>query len=194
MDPFYWALILIGLAVIVMAFELFIPSAGILGFVAAGLVLASIVMAFRSSFTVGSVFLLIVMFCIPGLIYGLLKAWPHTPIGKKILLDEPDPQQLLPVSTVSNDLIGQIGVSKTKMLPSGLIVIDGEKMDAVSDGFPIEANQPIIVTAVRFNRIYVQPYESPTAEPSELPARDDRLLTDPFEDLGLDDLNQRKSV
>lgn len=194
MDPFYLALILIGLAVIVMAFELFIPSAGILGFLAAGLILASVIMAYRSSFTTGSIFLLVVMICIPGLIYGLLKAWPHTPIGRKILLDEPDPQQLLPVSHVSSDLIGRVGIAKTKMLPSGVILVNNEKLDAVSDGFPIEADQPIIVVAIRANRIYVQPYEGAADERQELPVRDDSLLADPFEDLGLDDLNQDKRV
>lgn len=190
MDPLFWALILILIAVFVMALEMLIPSAGILGLLAAGLVLTSIFMAFRSSWAVGSFFLLGVMICLPVLIYGLLKAWPHTPIGKRILLDEPAADRILPPRGFSEELIGQIGVSKTKMLPSGIILVNDEKLDAVSDGFPIEANQPIKITAIRANRIYVQPYEGGGDRDEPLPARDDQFLTENFEDLGLDDFRR----
>jgi len=190
MDPLFWALILIAIAIVVMTFELFIPSAGLLGVLAAGLILASILMAYRASWMTGSIFLMVVLICIPGLIYGLLKAWPHTPIGKRILLDEPAAEQVLPPSTFSREWIGQIGIAKTKMLPSGTIIVNGEKMDAVSDGFPIEANQPIKITAIRGNRIYVQPYEVEAGASEGLPARDDQFLSQNFEDLGLDDFKK----
>jgi membrane-bound ClpP family serine protease len=190
MDPLFWALILIAIAIFVMALELFIPSAGVLGFLAAGLVLTSIFMAFRASWPIGALFLLGVMVCLPVLIYGLLKAWPHTPIGKRILLDEPAAEQILPPRIYSEELVGQIGLSKTKMLPSGIILVNDEKLDAVSDGFPIDANQPIKITAIRANRIYVQPYEFSGDADEPLPARDDQFLTDNFEDLGLGDFRR----
>lgn len=185
MDPLVWALMLIAVAVVVMVIELFLPSAGVLGFLAGGLVLASLFMAYRSSFLVGSIFLMAVLICLPILIYGLLQMWPHTPIGKRILLSEPDLDQILPPSMFSNDLVGQIGISKTKMLPSGTIVVNRQKLDAVSSGFPIDANQAVKITAVRANRIYVEPYENEATDLEHLPARDDEMLAQPFEDLGL---------
>lgn len=190
MDPLFWALILMGLALLVVFIELFVPSAGLLGILASGLAIASIVMAFRSSFETGSIFLLVVLIAMPAIIYGMLQIWPHTPVGRRILLAEVTPDQVLPPAIYSADLVGQIGVARTKMLPSGIIMIDGEKYDAVSDGFPIDENQPIIVTAVRANRIYVQPYSAEVADPRELPARDRDLLAQPFEDLGLDALDK----
>jgi membrane-bound ClpP family serine protease len=189
MDPLFWALILIGLALLVVFIELFIPSAGLLGILASGLAVASVVMAFRASFETGAMFLMAVLVAMPAVIYGMLKIWPHTPVGRRILLGELTPEQVLPPSIHSLDLVGQIGVAKTKMLPSGIVMIDGEKYDAVSDGFPIDVDQPVIVTALRANRMYVQPYMAEVVDPRELPARDRDLLAQPFEDLGLDTLD-----
>ncbi len=183
MDPLFWALILIGLALLVVFLEAFIPSAGMLGILAAGLAIASVVMAFRHSTEVGYGFLLAELIAIPAVLYGLIKLWPHTPIGKRLMLGDVDPEKILPPSLYPDDLIGQIGVAKTKMLPSGIIVIDGDRYDAVSDGFPIDPNQAVIITAIRGNRIYVQPYDGESADPNELPARDRDLLSQPFEDL-----------
>jgi membrane-bound serine protease (ClpP class) len=185
MDPLFWALIFIGLAMLVVFVELFIPSAGILGILAAGLAITGVVMAFRSSVETGAIFLLIVLLAVPAILYGMIKVWPHTPIGRRILLGDVPPEAILPPEPYSKDLVGQIGVARTKMLPSGIIVVDGEKYDAVSDGFPIDIDQPIIVTAIRANRIYVHPYDSSLADPRELPARDRDVLAQPFEDLGL---------
>ena len=185
MDPLFWALIFIGLALLVVFVELFVPSAGLLGVLAGGLAIASVVMAFRSSFETGAVFLLVVLLAVPAIIYGMLKVWPHTPVGRRILLGEVSLEEILPPETYSRELVGQIGIATTKMLPSGIILVDGEKYDAVSDGFPIDINQPVMVTAIRANRIYVQPYDSGNADPRDLPARDRDVLAQPFEDLGL---------
>lgn len=193
MDPLLWAFLLAGVAIIVIACELFIPSAGILGMVATGLIIASIVMAFQSSFQTGTIFLIAALVILPILIFALIKIWPHTPIGRSILLDDISPESVLPPDTFSADLLGQIGIAKTKMLPSGIVVINGTKMDAVSDGFPIDANQPIKITSIKGNRIYVQPFEPANEYPQEqlseqsLPRRDDELLAKSFEDLELED-------
>jgi membrane-bound ClpP family serine protease len=188
MDPLFWALIFIGLALMVVFIELFIPSAGMLGLLAGGLAITSVVMAFRSSTETGLIFLLIVLVAAPAIIYGMLKIWPHTPVGKRILLGDVSAEKVLPPAMYSNDLLGQIGVAKTKMLPSGTILVDGEKYDAVSDGFAIDIDQPVVITAIRANRIYVHPYDgsdSVVTDPRELPARDRDVLSQPFEDLGL---------
>jgi membrane-bound serine protease (ClpP class) len=86
-------------------------------------------------------------------------------------------------------LEGQLGIAKTKMLPSGMVVINGEKYDAISDGFPIEAGDPIKVVEVRENRIYVQPYDGMVEDVSNLPVRDRDILSQPIEELGLESLD-----
>jgi membrane-bound serine protease (ClpP class) len=82
-------------------------------------------------------------------------------------------------------MIGKRGSAKTKMLPSGVVVIEGRTYDAVSEGMPIEAGQPIQVVAVRTNRIVVRSADSeqPPGEDSDVLSRPiDTVGPDPFED------------
>lgn len=55
-----------------------------------------------------------------------------------------------------NDLIDKEGVADTFFRPSGYIVIDGKKYDAISDGEFIEKNSIIKVILVEGNKIVVQ--------------------------------------
>jgi len=79
-----------------------------------------------------------------------------------------------------------LGTARTKMLPSGIVLINGKKYDALSDGLPIDEGQPIRVVAVKNNRIIVVPHEGDLDDSEDLPARDRELLERPLEELGLD--------
>jgi membrane-bound serine protease (ClpP class) len=79
-------------------------------------------------------------------------------------------------------LVGKIGVTKSVMLPSGAVVIDGQTIDALTEGIPIEAGQRVRVIEVRGNRVVVR-----AAEDDETVATDD-VRSRPIESLGLDSL------
>lgn len=188
----FWAYILLGLGLAVVTLELFLPSAGILGVVAAVLIISAIVLGFMEGLASGALILLITVIALPVLLAVMVKVWPHTPLGKRILLHDLKPEDVLPNSshyTRRKDLVGRLGVAKTKMLPSGQVLIDGEKWDAVSDGFAIEAGDAIKVVSVRENRIYVQPYDGEVQGSDDMPVRDRNILDQPIEELGLDALD-----
>jgi membrane-bound serine protease (ClpP class) len=190
MDPLFWACILIALGFCVVVLELFLPSAGMLGVLAAALIIAGIVLAFMSNFRTGGIVLLVTVLALPIVLIAMLKVWPHTPIGRRILLDERKPEQLLPASLYSSELIGQLGIAKTKMLPSGIVLVNHQKLDAVSHGFAIEPGQPIKIINVSGNHIYVEPYEEDLEDAEDLPVRDRDMLAQPFEEFGLDSLDE----
>lgn len=189
---FYWGLLFLALGLCVVIAELFIPSAGVLGVLATGLILAAIVFGFLDGVASGALILSLTVIVVPLVLIAMVKVWPHTPIGKKILLDDLKPEDVLPNSSHyrrTASLKGRIGVARSKMLPSGQIVIDGEKYDAVSEGFAIEPGQTVRVTSVRENRIYVQPYDGDPADELD-PADDDDLLSRPLEELGIEPLDE----
>ena len=189
MDPIYWALLLLAIGLGFVVLELFVPSGGILGFMAAALIIASIVLGFMEGLNSGALILLLAVIALPILLAAMIKLWPLTPLGKMILLKDLKPEDVLPKKSHYQrraSLDGQLGVAKTKMLPSGMVVINGEKYDAISDGFAIEAGDPIKVIAVRENRIYVQPYDASVEDASDLPVRDRGVLSQPIEELGLE--------
>jgi membrane-bound serine protease (ClpP class) len=180
-------LILVGLAVICL--EMFIPSAGMLGVTAALLILGGIISSFYYSLTAGAVVLALTCLTLPILIALAIKIWPSTPIGRRILIGAMTEQDVLPQNDLQDQLkplIGRRGVAKTKMLPSGIILIDDRKYDAVSDGFAIEPGTPVEVISIRTKRAVVRP-----VDPNEPPAinRDD-VLSQPIDKLGLDPIDE----
>ena len=192
MNPLYLSIILLVLGVFIVLLELFIPSAGLLSVLAALCFVGCVVAGFFSSMTAGLLMLLATLIAIPVLIVSMIKIWPKTPIGRRILIERaPSPEAVVPQWTPDiESLVGQVGIARTKMLPSGIIEVDGRKYDALSDGLPIDEDQPIKVIAIKNNHILVAPYDEETASPGDLPAADSSLLDQPLEELGLDSLDE----
>jgi hypothetical protein len=97
---------------------------------------------------------------VPTAVAAAVKWWPDTPVGKLVLIQRPrSADEVLPETTAYRglkDLVGRRGRSKGLMVPSGLVLIDGKTYDAVSEGLPIEPNQPIIVVNISTQRLVVR--------------------------------------
>lgn len=190
MEPVIWSviLLLVGLALIVL--EIFVPSAGVLSCLSAMAVIASIVLAFMSSIQAGLIMLGVTSIVLPLVIAAGIRWWPHTPIGRLVLIERPEkPDDVLPDSEQYRGLralVGKYGTARSKMLPSGPVRIDNRTFDATSEGMPVDAGQRVKVVDVRTNRLVVRPVtdeEPPAADAA--PAED--LLSRPIDSLGLDD-------
>jgi membrane-bound ClpP family serine protease len=189
-----WSIVLLIVALALIVLELFIPSGGVLGFLAAIAAIASIVVAFVDGPRQGMIMLIVTGVLIPIVLVSAVRWWPHTPIGRLILIGRPeDPDDVLPDSEEYRglrELIGKVGETKSKMLPSGAIVLDGRTYDAVSEGMPIDAGSRVKIVAVRTNRIVVQPTDSlPEPQASAEDKEGEDLLSRPVDSLGLDGLN-----
>jgi len=193
MDAYYWSIGLVAIGMFVMCFELFVPSAGMLGIVAVLFLVAGITVGFTVSFSLGMTLMIVTLLAILLLFALMVKIWPHTPIGRRILITPVDsPDDVLPHSEYLDEIreaVGQLGIAKTKMLPSGIVMINGKKFDALSDGLPIDQGEAIKVVAIKGNRIVVQPHEGTVSDPADLPASDQNFLSQPIEELGLDGLD-----
>ena len=190
MDPLYWAFTLLAIGFFVIFMELFVPSAGILGVVAAACLISGVVLGFFHSTQTGLLMLVGVLIMLPIMFSVMVKVWPHKPIGKRVLIGPVAAEDVVPSGGYYDEiksLIGRLGVAKTKMLPSGIVVVDGNKYDAVTDGLPVEAGETIKVITVQGNRIVVAKYDGDIADDQSLPATDSDLLSRPLEELGLDD-------
>jgi membrane-bound ClpP family serine protease len=212
MDPLLWASILLGLGLLLVGLEFFVPSGGIIAVLAGLSIIAGIAIAFiQRGPQVGLMFLVIAIVSIPVILIGGFKVLPHTTIGKLMIPSEVDSEEVLSdIATRRHlrDMIGWIGRSTSPMLPSGSIEIEGQSFDAVSQGMSIEPNTPIKVVDVQGTRIIVRPCraEELTAQPSlqsmreslattpaptktatSDPQRADDLFSQPLEALGLED-------
>jgi membrane-bound serine protease (ClpP class) len=182
-----WAILLLILGFTLLVMEVFFPSAGILAFLAASSLIGSIVFAIFHSPITAVIDIAIMLGGIPTLLILAFKYWPKTTFGKKILLNTPQTGDVLPDDPDKEflkGLIGRVGKTKCKLLPSGIIFIDGRKIDAVSEGMPIEVNQEVRVIQVKGKRVVVRPLSedvplSNSADPLRRPFDD--MIDDPFE-------------
>lgn len=157
-----WSIVLLILGLALIVLEVFVPSGGALGMLAALSLIAAVGLGFFVGPLVGLAALGVVVVGVPALIAAGLRVWPTTPIGRRILLDvpteedvRPDHEQLVQLK----QLVGQVGVAKTTMLPSGAISVGGRAIDAISQGIAIEPGQRVQVVEVRGMRVFVRPVD-----------------------------------
>lgn len=183
MDPWVWAVLLLALGMGLTILEIFFPSAGVLGFLAASSVLGAVVMGFVEGPIVGFVVLTIAIVGLPAAVILAFQYWPKTAVGRRVLLMTPKSDDVLPNDPKMDHLrtlIGQVAQTKCKMLPSGAITIEDRTVDAVSEGMPIAAGALVRVIEVRANRVVVRPLEDEEPDGSAEDALR-RPIDDPFD-------------
>jgi membrane-bound ClpP family serine protease len=142
--------------------EFFIPSGGILGIGAGAALVAAVVIAFSHSLEAGIGVIVFVLATTPFVLFGLVRLWPHTAIGRRLLNRRPGqladgpPRKTTSRGKPIDELVGSIGTAKTDLLPSGLVLINGEKLDAVSTGMPIDTGTKLVVISVEGGRLHVR--------------------------------------
>lgn len=176
-----WAIVLLALAIGIIFLEMFIPSGGLLGFLAAAVSIFAIGLVFwQDGMVRGVIFLLFAALALPAAVAGAVKIWPHTAIGRKVL--NLPPGEAATIASPPNygylrQLIGRRGIAKTKMLPSGAISLGGKTFDAVSQSGPIKAGQPIEVVKVDGTRIMVRELSTEEVLPADPETQE---VEDPF--------------
>ena len=171
-------LILLGLLLV--ASEAFVPSAGILGILAGLSLLSGVVMAFYYlGSVVGTIFLVITGTLATLLIMKMVQWWPKSAIGKRILVEPPQKEDLLVDRSETDSMVGRYGKTLGLMMPGGMIEIEGKRYDALAET-AIEAGMWVQVTRISSGRILnVLPVDAETVLRSEHAA--ERQSGDPLE-------------
>jgi membrane-bound ClpP family serine protease len=189
MPAYFWSAILLLVGLLLVMAEIFVPSGGLIGFISFSSIIAAIVLAFvKSGPLVGVIFLAVACLAVPAALIAAFRFLPDTPVGKKLLMTIPTPEEVMPDSEQRRrlrGLVGRVGRAKSTMLPSGAIMIDGQIYDAVSEGLPIEPEQPVRVIEVRGAMVVVRPVDEAAVDEKPRGSQDD-LLSQPIESLGLD--------
>ncbi len=160
-----YAILLLVLAIILTLMEIFIPSFGLLGVMAAIAAAFSLVMAFRIDERTGVIFVSIMAVVLPfAIVYGL-KLFPHTPIGKKLILSKKvDTIEDRGVAGIADEdysvLIDKTGIAASKLRPSGIVEIEDTRYSAITKGEMIDADIPVVVIEVEGNNIVVEEIEA----------------------------------
>lgn len=186
MNGLTWSIILLLIALGVIGIEMFVPSAGLLAIVSGSLLVASLIVAFLHSTAAGVGILIAIGLLLPLMFMLFVKVWPNTPIGRRVLLKTATADDVRLTGEHYDEhleLMGKTGVTRSKMIPSGQILIDGKKYDAVSEGLPIEKGDSIKVVAIRMFKIIVRKIDPDQAAVAGSSLEDDDILSRPIDDV-----------
>lgn len=186
LDPLVWSILLLLVGCVVLVLEVFIPSGGLLSVLSAAAFIGAIIIAFQRGPVTGFTFVMTTIIAVPLVLVAAFHYWPKTRIGKAFLGELPTEAEVLP-DDPRRELLGRVGVTRSKMLPSGAVEIEGHMVDAITQGKPIEPGQYVVVTEVRANRVVVRPAKD-NERPGQMRNPAD-LLNRPIEELGIESLD-----
>ena len=156
MNVYILPILLQILGILVVVAEIFIPSLGVLMAIALGLLLYSLYLVFTTISTfAGMVFLGMDLLAVPLLLILGMKILAVSPLSLNRRLSSKEG-----VVTLSpKEYLNKQGHAATDLRPSGIALIEGKRLDVVTDGDYIEADTPVIVTGVTGNQIIVEKIE-----------------------------------
>ncbi|MFK7883177.1 MAG: NfeD family protein [Phycisphaerales bacterium] len=145
---------LLGLSLLLIVMEAFIPSGGIIGIVAAVCAIAGVIALWRFSMIWGVSGLLTVAVLGPMCFIWAMRIMPHTAFGRQLL--GPDSEVLAEAQREARQserdarlaLLDAQGVALTDLRPVGTVEIDGEQHEASAEGGLIDRGQAVRVTGV----------------------------------------------
>jgi membrane-bound serine protease (ClpP class) len=148
MEEYQIAIAVILLAVALMLFfvELFIPSGGLIAVLGGICVVSGIFMLFRADTTLGLIGIICTMIAVPCVLAVGMKIWPHTPIGRMLILKDPEPSTAGNNKPAPGALVGATGQALTDLRPIGTCLIDGKRVDCMAEAGIIESGSRVRVT------------------------------------------------
>ena len=150
-----WAILLLGLGLILVVAETLFPSFGVLTVLATAAIIGAVVMAFRESTDTGLWFLVITALAVPVCMIGGLKLFPHTHMGRRMTVSGLSFESSVATDARDLALVGRRGVVLSDCRPAGTARFDGRRVDVVSRGELLERGAPVQVAEVRGNRVVV---------------------------------------
>jgi membrane-bound ClpP family serine protease len=151
---------------------LILPGFGVFGLGGGAMILASLVLAsqtfvfpqtelqraqMRHSLTVVAAATL--CFVATGMV--LRRYLPYAPFFRTLLLNPTPEEELVDLDYREaladfSHLIGQQGIAATNLMPAGKADFDGQLVDVIVEGMPIDRGQPVVVVKTRGSRVVVR--------------------------------------
>lgn len=152
--PYVWLLFAAG--IILMALEVLIPSFGILGLLGAGSLIGGVVMAAWA--TDHALLTLGIAFVLAAAVIGIVAfVFKERGIWNRFILKDSMTSEAGYNSAVTRiDLIGRDAVTVTPLRPSGTVLVEGERIDVVSDGTFIDRDKAVVIVKAEGSRVVVQ--------------------------------------
>ncbi len=151
-----WALIVFVVGMILLIIEIIVPGFGIFGI--AGLIAIFIGVVLAAPSVQQGIFSLVasalaVIIAIPILI----KIFGKSHLVQRLVLKHSEKTELGYVHAPNKDaLMGKSGVTLTVLRPAGSVSIEGQRVDAISEGEFLQSGTPVVVIRVEGTKVIVR--------------------------------------
>jgi membrane-bound serine protease (ClpP class) len=186
------AILTLALGLALLVAEVFIPSGGVI-MAAAGIVFViSVWSAWQAwvkteQVTLFFIYVGALVALFPSVLGGAFYVFPRTEYGRR-LMNPPSLDEMQPFVAETerlSRLVGKTGTTLTRLSPGGLVLVEGERLHAESEGMLILTDTPVRVLALKGNRLLVrQVREGSTAEPPASASLTEHERTPLDEDFG----------
>lgn len=157
MTPGEWALLFTGIGVVLLIAELFIPSHAMLTVAAAVAFMIAVGFCFAISPVAGFYAGMGMVIVTPVVLFGFLKLWPRTFIGRRMTLaNVTSSGSTAPAPVGHGLLVGSRGLAITELRPTGVCEFGGERVEAVSDRGIVARDMAVVVVALQEGRPVVR--------------------------------------
>lgn len=169
------AVLTLALGLALLAAEVFIPSGGIIVAAAGVVFVISVWSAWQAwgktgELTVFLIYISALVVLFPTVLGGAFYAFPRTEYGRRLMnppsLDEMEP--FVAETERLSRLIGKTGTTLTRLSPGGLVLVEGERLHAESEGMLVLTDTLVRVLALKGNRLLVRQVRE-SAEPEHSP-------------------------
>ena len=162
-----WGMGLVAASLVLLLLDVLLPSGGALSLAAGLSLIAGIVCLFlydRQGDTYwGPSTLLGSLSLGPLIVIGMIKMWPHTPVGRRIIGVPTEEEAARKAGEEEAErrrwlaMVGKEGVVLTDLRPLGVVEIDGKRYDAISETRFVPSGQRVRVSVVEGAQIKVRP-------------------------------------
>ena len=151
------SLALLFFGVILLTLEFFVIGL-ILGAIGLAMIIFSIIMVTTDPTVYGIVLLIVLVITVIEVGVFIKMKKKRVPLWKRLILtDATDTESGYTSFDDRGYLVGEVGVTVTPLRPSGTVLIDDKRIDAVAEGTFINANVDVKVVYVEGTRIVVRP-------------------------------------
>jgi len=163
-----WTVILIGMSLVFLIAEMFVPSGGLLGACSFLCMVGGVVMLFRLDTAYGVTGIIVSLIAIPCAFFASLYIMPRSPIGRALTLgsnDDPEDSaydgQVPPPQQAHKSPFepGEEGKALTDLRPVGTCLIKGQRCECLSESGQIRAGTKVRVVHADPMQVKVRPID-----------------------------------
>ncbi len=158
MGWFLLACILYLACALLIAAEVFIPSAGLLSVLAIITVIGGIIACFHINTFVGFLGIIVAMIMIPGALYLTYKILPKTRFGKNVTLEPPQRPEgdAVPDTIKLKEMLGEIGIVISPLRPVGICNFSGQRLECVAESGYVDKGKKVKVIRIESTQLTVR--------------------------------------